>query len=78
MYLVFLCVWYGRTSQSLPQVVVQREALTEEQMAATLEQYDQDVRVLCNRNAIANWNVATDTENEYLQEVQVGTISPMQ
>ncbi|XP_041788026.1 angiotensin-converting enzyme-like [Anopheles merus] len=70
VYLVFLCVWYGRTSQSLPQVVVQREALTEEQMAATLEQYDQDVRVLCNRNAIANWNVATDTENEYLQEVQ--------
>ncbi|XP_049283959.1 angiotensin-converting enzyme-like [Anopheles funestus] len=69
-YLLFLCGWSVGTSLSLPQTVVKRDDLTEEQMATTLEQYDQDVRYHCNSNAIANWNVATDTENVYYQEIQ--------
>ncbi|XP_053674124.1 angiotensin-converting enzyme-like [Anopheles nili] len=69
-YLLVVCGCYVGSSWSLPQVVVQRDELTEEQMVAALEQYDQDVRYHCNRNAIANWNVATDTENVFLQEVQ--------
>uniref|UniRef100_A0A182R0V2 Angiotensin-converting enzyme n=1 Tax=Anopheles farauti TaxID=69004 RepID=A0A182R0V2_9DIPT len=69
-YLLLLGCYYVGSSQSLPQAVVQRDELTEEQMAATLEQYDEDVRFHCNANAIANWNVATDTENVYFQEVQ--------
>ncbi|XP_052863782.1 angiotensin-converting enzyme-like [Anopheles cruzii] len=60
-------VW---TAGALPQVVVQRDGLTEEQMIVTLEKYDQEVQYHCNRNAIANWDVATNTENVTLQEVQ--------
>lgn len=68
--LLIVCGCFVSPSSPLPQVVVQRNELTEEQMILTLEQYDQDVRYHCNRNGIADWNVATDTENVQLQEVQ--------
>ncbi|ETN62918.1 angiotensin-converting enzyme 9 [Anopheles darlingi] len=69
-YLLIVCGCSVWTVQSLPQTVVQRDALTEEQIVAALEKYDREVKYHCNRNAIANWNVATDTENVTLQEVQ--------
>ncbi|KAL1402680.1 hypothetical protein pipiens_019671, partial [Culex pipiens pipiens] len=49
---------------ALPQQVVTNDVLSEEEMVATLQAYDQEVRQHCNRQVQANWNVATDTENK--------------
>ncbi|XP_058812773.1 angiotensin-converting enzyme-like [Topomyia yanbarensis] len=55
---------------ALPQVVVKSDILPEEEMVAILQQYDAEVREYCNRQVQANWNVATDTENEEHQVQQ--------
>ncbi|XP_055551685.1 angiotensin-converting enzyme-like [Wyeomyia smithii] len=55
---------------AVPQVVVQKSALSDEEIAAVLQQYDEEVRPFCNRQVTANWNVATNTEDEAAQEEQ--------
>ncbi|XP_001845716.2 angiotensin-converting enzyme [Culex quinquefasciatus] len=61
--LVSLAVFVQQLN-ALPQQVVANDVLSEEEMIATLQAYDQEVRQHCNRQVQANWNVATDTENK--------------
>lgn len=45
-------------------------------MVTVLEKYDQDVREYCTRQVQANWNSATDTENEaYAAEKTAATLA---
>lgn len=45
--------------------------ILEPEMIRILDQYDQEAKVLCNKNSIANWNVQTDVLNTSLVVEQV-------
>lgn len=46
-------------------------ALTEDQMREKLAQYNKDALNLCNREAKASWNVATDIGNKEKEKEEV-------
>lgn len=50
---------------------VARSQLSEAEMKTVLETYDRDASQLCNKNAKANWAVATDVLNASLVTAQV-------
>lgn len=45
-----------------PQVVVKRDALSEEEMVKVLQDYNRDARTYCTREVEAEWQLAIDTE----------------
>lgn len=47
------------------------QQLTESEMIQRLQTYDQETRTYCNRQANANWDVATDVGNTAKENAQV-------
>lgn len=62
---VFCCL------AALNNVVDSQNPPTLEEMKDILDNYDRDTKLLCNENSKANWDVATDQENEEKRQVQV-------
>lgn len=53
------------------------DAQTDEEMIAYLTEYDEEAKLLCNKNVHASWNVQTDVMNTSLVADQVRVKVPL-
>lgn len=51
--------------------IAKAQQVSQAEMIQILATYDQEAKLLCNKNSIANWNVQTDVMNVSLVAVQV-------